>query len=41
VAVDGSGNVYLTGRFQGTIDLGGGNVTSNGSDEIFLVKFGP
>ena len=41
IAVDGSG-VYLSGRYQGTIDLDPDantyNVTSNGSLDAFLVK---
>ena len=30
VAVDGSGNVYTTGYFEGTVDFGAGDVTSAG-----------
>ena len=41
VAADGSGNVTLTGHFAGTADLGGGNVTSKGGSDIYLVKLGP
>jgi hypothetical protein len=40
VAVDGLGNVLVTGYFPGTIDFGGGNLSSAGNNEIFLVKFG-
>jgi len=39
VAVDASGNIVVTGYFQGTIDLGGGPLTSAGAGDIFLVKF--
>jgi len=43
VAVDGSGNVYVTGRFEGTVDFDPGsgvdNHTSNGVWEVFLTKF--
>jgi len=39
VAVDGSGNVYVTGRFDGTVDFGGGNLVSAGGDDIFLAKY--
>jgi len=38
IAVDSSGNSYITGYFQGTVDFGGGNVTSAGSDDIFVLK---
>lgn len=39
VAVDASGNVYVLGDFSGTCDFGGGPVTSQGSDDIFLASF--
>ena len=38
VAVDGSSNVYVTGNFEGTVDFGAGNVTSNGSNDVFVTK---
>jgi hypothetical protein len=38
VAVDASGNVYLTGYFNGSIDFGGGNLTSAGGQDIFVVR---
>ena len=38
VAVDGSGNVYATGYFQGTVDFGGGDVKCNGSVDAFVSK---
>jgi uncharacterized membrane protein YgdD (TMEM256/DUF423 family) len=38
IAVDSSGNSYITGHFGGTVDFGGGNVTSAGSDDIFVLK---
>ena len=39
IAVDGSGNMILTGTFQGTVDLGGGNLVSAGDYDIFLAKY--
>ncbi len=39
VAVDGPGNVAVTGNFQGTVDFGGGNLVSAGSDDIFVAKY--
>jgi hypothetical protein len=43
VAVDGSGNVYVTGSFEGTADFdpdpGVDNHTSNGEYDVFLAKF--
>lgn len=38
VAVDGGGNVIVTGSFAGTIDFGGGTLTSAGGTDIFLAK---
>ena len=38
VAVDGSGNVYATGRFGGTVNFGAGNVTSAGNGDGFVTK---
>jgi len=39
VAVDGSGNVLVTGKFGGTIDFGTGPLNSNGATSIFLAKY--
>ncbi len=43
VAVDGSGDVYVTGYFAGTVDFDPGSGvddhTSNGSSDVFLSKF--
>jgi hypothetical protein len=39
IAIDASGNVYVAGSFQTSIDFGGGTLTSAGGDEAFLAKF--
>lgn len=41
VAVDSSSNVLVTGFFDGTVDFGGGPLTSAGGLDIFLAKFDP
>jgi hypothetical protein len=41
VAVDGSGNVLVTGVFEGTVDFGGGPLTSAGGNDIFLLRLRP
>ena len=38
-AVDGSGNVYVTGNFEGTVDFGGGDVTSAGDKDVYVSKY--
>src|SRR3989304_831310 len=38
VATDSSGNVYVTGYFAGTVNLGAGSWTSTGND-FFIVKY--
>src|SRR5262249_44392130 len=41
IAIDGSGNVYATGWFQGTVTFAGRSLTSaagSGSDDGFLLK---
>ncbi len=40
VACDPSGNVLVTGQFGGTVDFGGGPLTSAGLDDIFIASFG-
>jgi len=39
VATDASGNVFVTGFFQGTVDFGGGDLTSVGISDIFVAKY--
>jgi FlgD Ig-like domain len=39
VAADGSGNIAITGYFPGTVDFGGGPLTSAGGQDIFLARF--
>lgn len=39
IAVDDSGNVFVAGVLYNTVDFGGGVLTSEGFDDIFLVKF--
>jgi len=36
MSTDALGNIYLTGIFFGTIDFGGGPITSNGGYDVFL-----
>ena len=39
IAVDGAGNVLVTGRFEATVDFGGGPLTDAGSRDIFVAKY--
>ena len=41
VAVDRGGNIAVIGTFQGTVDFGGGALTSAGLSDMFLVKLSP
>jgi peptidoglycan hydrolase-like protein with peptidoglycan-binding domain len=41
IAVDSSGNSYITGSFQGTVDFGSGDITPSGFDDIFVLKVNP
>jgi len=38
IAVDSSGNAYVTGSFQGTATFGSTNLTSSGDSDIFVAK---
>jgi hypothetical protein len=38
VAVDGAGNVIVTGTFGGTVDFGGGPLVSAGQNDLFVAK---
>ena len=38
LAFDGTDNVVITGRFQGTSNYGGGNLISAGGFDVFLLK---
>jgi cysteine-rich repeat protein len=38
LAIDNAGNVLLTGVFHGTVDFGGGPLSSAGSSDFFVVK---
>lgn len=39
IAVDASGNVYMTGPFANTVTFGTTNVTSTGETDFFLAKY--
>lgn len=41
VAVDGSGNIYLTGSFSGTLSIDGNSVTSLGNTDFYVAKLSP
>ena len=38
VATDAAGNVYAIGVFTGSVDFGGGAVSADGLDDVFVVK---
>jgi hypothetical protein len=40
VCTGGPGELWLTGSFQQTVDFGGGPLTSAGSTDIFVARFG-
>ena len=37
IAVDGGGRVFIAGLFEGTVDFGGGPLTSAGGVDVFLI----
>lgn len=39
IAVDNAGNIVVTGAFSGSVDFGGGPLTSAGDSDVFIVKF--
>ncbi len=41
MCVDSSGNIYITGYFENTIDFGNGGIISNGDTDIFIAKYSP
>ena len=41
VAVDPSGNVFVTGMYNSTIDFGGGSLLPNIGGSVFLAKYSP
>jgi hypothetical protein len=41
VAIDGAGNTVVTGTFSGTVNFGGGPLTSAGTSDVFVAKYGP
>jgi len=41
VAIHPSGDVFVTGAFGGTVDFGGGDLTSAGGSDGFLVHYDP
>jgi len=39
ITLDEDGNIYVVGRFSGTVDFGGETATSNGESDIFVAKY--
>ncbi len=39
VATDSSGNVYITGTWEGTQNFGGTSLTSHGADDAYVAKY--
>lgn len=40
LTLDQGGNIYICGRFKGTLQVDSDNLNSSGSDDIFLAKLG-
>ena len=41
VAIDGTGNAFITGDFNGSVDFGGGPLISTGREDGFVLKLAP
>jgi hypothetical protein len=41
IAIDPSGNIIAAGAIQGTVDFGGGPLTSAGAEDAYVVQFDP
>lgn len=41
LGVDGKGSVIFAGGFDGSVDFGGGELTSVDNEDVFVVKLGP
>ncbi|MCC6521510.1 MAG: hypothetical protein IT373_02505 [Polyangiaceae bacterium] len=41
VAVDAGGRSFVTGEVSGTVDFGGGALTSSGGSDVFVLALGP
>ncbi|KYF75228.1 hypothetical protein BE18_32995 [Sorangium cellulosum] len=41
IASDASGNYYVSGAFEGTVDFGAGPLTSAGGSDVFVLKLDP
>ena len=39
IAADGSGNIYVTGTFRGTINFGSTTLSANGTSNFFIAKY--
>ena len=41
IAIDASGNLVITGYFEGAVDFGGGVLTSAGNQDVFVARLDP